>query len=61
MNIHLYITPIQFRIEYVDNTVNTEPGRTIKPYSGEIYNHIGKKWVHNHNIHRNIYWKSIEL
>ena len=36
MNIHMYITKIQGKIEYVDKTVNTEPVRAIDTYSGYV-------------------------
>ena len=41
INICMHITHIQGKIEYVDNTVNTEPVRDIYTYSGYVQNYIG--------------------
>ena len=37
----MHRTHSQERIEYVENTVNREPGRPIDTYSGELYNYVG--------------------
>ena len=37
----MHRTQIQGKIEYVDNTVNTEPVRDIYTYSGYVQNYIG--------------------
>ena len=37
----MHITQIQGKIEYVDNTMNTEPVRAIDTYSGYVQNYIG--------------------
>ena len=37
------ITQIQGIIEYVSKTGNTEPGRDIDKYYGELYNYVEKK------------------
>ena len=42
-NIHMHRTHIQGIIEYVDNNVNTEPGRDMETYSGYLYNYVGIK------------------
>ena len=36
MNLCIHRTQIQGRIEYVDNTLNKEPGRAIEIYHGEL-------------------------
>ena len=43
MDLFMHRTQIQGRIEYVDNTVNTEPRRAIAAYYEEIYKYIGNK------------------
>ena len=40
-NLRIHRTQIQVRIEYVDNTFNTEPGRVIEIYYGQLYNYVG--------------------
>ena len=37
----MHIKHIQGKIEYVDNTTNTEPVRDIDTYSRYVYNYIG--------------------
>ena len=39
----MHRTHIQGIIEYVDNNVNTEPGRDMETYSGYLYNYVGNK------------------
>ena len=41
MNLHMNWTHIQGIIEYVDNTVSTEPEIYIETYYGGLYNYVG--------------------
>ena len=41
MNLRIHRTQIRGIIEYVESTVNTEPGKDIEKYSGEVKNYVG--------------------
>ena len=40
MNLHMNIMHIKGIIEYIDNTVTTEPERARDTYSGELQNYV---------------------